>query len=287
MEPYCPRQTGRNNRLASTVPEVFAGKADAVGMAKPAPHRDRWLLFSLLLLCLGISPAIPGDPAEYTNRTDATEVRLNFSATDQNHQGVTTLQASDFAVVDQNVIVRKFLSFSRSTWTSLEVAILVDTSESVGPRFRQEIAQITDLISQRAAIPEESLSIFTFHVLKPRSFALEIAEPPAPSKDLRQNAPVASLRCSTPSFSRLILSRTGAISKPKKLLSSSLMVPTPSAGTPLPTPSKLRCAMMFRSTASNWTSILLRPTPRFFGLSPTRPGGNISRGPEAPCERWI
>jgi hypothetical protein len=69
---------------------------------------------------------------------------------DQNNRGVATLQASDFAVVDKDVIVRNFQSFTRTDWTKLQIAILVDGSESVRPRFRQEIADILELMSQTA-----------------------------------------------------------------------------------------------------------------------------------------
>jgi VWFA-related protein len=136
-------------------------------MATLVPHRRPWPLCSLLLCCAGISPAIAGDPAEFTYRTNATEVRLSFSATDQNNHGVATLQASDFAVVDKDVIVRKFESFTRSDWTKLEIAILIDASESVTPRFRHEIADVLDLISQTAGILDENLSMFSFHGLEP------------------------------------------------------------------------------------------------------------------------
>ncbi len=107
------------------------------------------------------------DPAAYTYRASVTEVRLSFSAVDQNDHGVATLQASDFAVVDKDFIVRNFQSFTRSDWTKLDIAILVDASESVTPRFRQELADVLELVSQTAGVPDENLSIFTFHGLQP------------------------------------------------------------------------------------------------------------------------
>jgi VWFA-related protein len=107
------------------------------------------------------------DPADYTYRTSVTEVRLSFSAVDQNDHGVATLQASDFAVVDKDFIVRKFQSFTRSDWTKLDIAILVDASESVTPRFRQELTDVLELVSQTAGVPDQNLSIFTFHGLRP------------------------------------------------------------------------------------------------------------------------
>jgi VWFA-related protein len=131
-------------------------------MATLVSCRRHWPLLALVLFCSGLSMGVAGDPAEFTYRTGTTEVRLNFSAMDQNNHGVATLQASDFAVVDKDVIVRNFQSFTRSDWTKLQIAILVDASESVSPHFRQEMADILELVSQTAGVPEENLSIFSF-----------------------------------------------------------------------------------------------------------------------------
>jgi VWFA-related protein len=136
-------------------------------MAIPIPARRSWPLLALLLFCAGISPATAGDPADFTYRSSVHEVRLNFSAMDQNNHGVATLQASDFAVVDKDVIVRNYQSFTRSDWTKVEIAILVDASESVTPRFRQETTEILELVSQTAGVPDENISIFSFHGLEP------------------------------------------------------------------------------------------------------------------------
>ena len=106
-------------------------------------------------------------PARLYLPHNATEVRLNFSAMDQNNHGVATLQANDFAVVDKDVIVRNFQSFTRSDWTKLEIAILVDTSESVSPRFRQEMADALELVSQTGGVPEENLAMFSFQDTQP------------------------------------------------------------------------------------------------------------------------
>ena len=124
-------------------------------------------LIAGLLFLAGIAPAVAGDPQEYTYRTNANEVRLYFSATDQNNHGVATLQASDFAVVDKEVIVRNFQSFTRSDWTKLEIAILIDASESATPHFRQEVADVLNLVSQTAGIPDENLSMFSFQGVQP------------------------------------------------------------------------------------------------------------------------
>lgn len=136
-------------------------------MAIPLPCRRAWPLVSVLLVCAGISAGEAGDSPAFTYRTKVTEVRVSFSALDQNNHGVATLQASDFAVVDKDVIVRNFQSFTRTEWTKLEIAILIDASESVTPQFRKEIADTLEMVSQTAGIPDENLSIFSFHGIEP------------------------------------------------------------------------------------------------------------------------
>jgi len=140
-------------------------------MAILASCRHRWPLIAVVLFCAGLSEGVAtdseSDPADYTYRTNTSEVRLNFSAMDQNNHGVATLQATDFAVVDKDVIVRNYQSFTRSDWTKLEIGILVDGSESVAPHFRQEIADILDLVSQTAGVPDENLSMFSFDGSRP------------------------------------------------------------------------------------------------------------------------
>jgi len=142
-------------------------------MAIALPCRRPSPLVLSFVFCAGISPAIGGEPQDFTYRTSVTEVRVSFSALDQNNHGVATLQASDFAVIDKDVIVRNFQSFSRSDWTKLEIAILVDASESVTPRFRQEMADVLELVSQTAGVPDENLSIFSFHGLQPALLCAE------------------------------------------------------------------------------------------------------------------
>ncbi len=133
-------------------------------MAIPVPSRR---LLSFLSLSLFFAPAWAAAPADYTYRTGCAEVRLSFSATDQNNHGVATLQPSDFAVVDKDVIVRSFQSFSRSDWTKLEIAIVLDTSSSVTPHFPQEIADVLNLLSETTGIPDENLAIFSFRGARP------------------------------------------------------------------------------------------------------------------------
>ncbi len=124
----------------------------------------------LLLFVVGISSAIAGDKPDFTYRTNASEVRLTFSALDQNDHGVATLQASDFAVVDKGFIVRDFQSFTRSDVTKLEIVIAIDLSESVSPRLRKELSDTLGLLDQASIMPEESLSLLAFRNSTPTMF---------------------------------------------------------------------------------------------------------------------
>ncbi len=132
-------------------------------MAKPLPARRPWPLLAPLLFWSGVATGQAVDPVDFTFHANVTEVRITFSASDQNNHGVATLQARDFAVVDKDIVVRNFQSFALSDWTKFEIAMVVDSSESVTPRFRQEMAGLGELVSQTAGVPDHNLSIFTFH----------------------------------------------------------------------------------------------------------------------------
>jgi len=136
-------------------------------MAIFLPWRRAWLIPILLLSRTCLAAAAAGDRPDVTYRTNVAEVRISFSAMDQNDHGVATLEAGDFAVVDQDIVVRDFRSFARSGWTKLDVAILIDASQSVAPRFRREMADSLDLISSTAGVPQEHLSLFSFSGLQP------------------------------------------------------------------------------------------------------------------------
>lgn len=121
----------------------------------------------LSMLCSSRSRAAAGDPPEFTYHVQANEVRLTFSVTDQNHRAIATLRPADFAVVDKELVIRDFQSFSRTDTKKLEIGILVDLSGSVAPRFRRETSDVIDLVSQTAAIPEENISLFSFSDSRP------------------------------------------------------------------------------------------------------------------------
>src|SRR4029077_6728833 len=125
-------------------------------MAIPLPARRAWPTLWILLLWAGTSPAVSGDQPDLTYRIGTNEVRLAFSATDQNDHGVAPLKPNDCAVVATGFIVRDYQSFTRTDYSKLEIAILIDSSESVTPQYRKEISDALSLLSESAGIPEEN-----------------------------------------------------------------------------------------------------------------------------------
>jgi Ca-activated chloride channel homolog len=141
--------------------------ADLVGMALRLSTRHIWPCLVAVVLCAGSFAGSDPENPSFRFHTAVNEIRLTFSATDQNDHAVSTLQARDVAVVDQDIVVREFQSFARSDQNQLEIAILADTSESVPPRFRRRARDIVAQISQSDAIADETLSIFSFRGAQP------------------------------------------------------------------------------------------------------------------------
>ena len=125
------------------------------------------LTYCLGIACLAFAQDTEG-PAKATFRSDVSEVRIAFSTTDQNDRVVGTIQQSDFAIVDRELVVRDFRSFARSEYTQVKIALLVDASGSVTPQFRRELANVLQIISGTGGIPEESVSVVSFRDVKPK-----------------------------------------------------------------------------------------------------------------------
>lgn len=110
-------------------------------------------------------PAEPLDGSATNYRSNASEVRLVFFATDPNNHPVENLQQDDFAVIDNEEIIRDFLSFTGAPLLRLDVVVLMDTSQSVLVHFRQEAADVLQLISQWPLRPGDAISVFSFNDL--------------------------------------------------------------------------------------------------------------------------
>lgn len=136
-------------------------------MATLLPCRRAVLLLLLLGCYPQISPGSEGDQPAFTLHSNTNEVRLTFSASDNNDHGVATLQPSDFVVVDRGIVVRDFESFTRPDWTNPQIAIIVDNSQSVAPHFHGVVHNLVEIVTQTAGIPDENLAIFSFRDSQP------------------------------------------------------------------------------------------------------------------------
>ena len=70
-------------------------------------------------------------------------------------------------MVDTGFIVRDFQSFTRSDYSKLVIAILIDSSESMCAHVRKEIADTLQLLAQTSGVPEENISLVSFRDSKP------------------------------------------------------------------------------------------------------------------------
>lgn len=141
-------------------------------MAVCRKSQNRLLRFVLWVILpgsiLGRAPSQTANSSTgLTFRSEVTEVRVTFSTTDQKNRIVSNVQPSDFAIIDQDRVVHDFRSFARSEYTRLNVAVLVDASDSIKPRFQQELSKVVELLGQANGVPEDSLSVVSVRGLKP------------------------------------------------------------------------------------------------------------------------
>ncbi len=131
-------------------------------------HGHAWSALLALSVLTYVFPGTAG--ADDTNdssgpptyRSTVSEVRVTFFATDENNHPLETLTKSDFAVVDNERVVRNFRSFTRSDETSVDVVVLVDLSESVAPRVRVAMADVLQLVAQEQSIPDDNIAVLSF-----------------------------------------------------------------------------------------------------------------------------
>jgi VWFA-related protein len=100
-------------------------------------------------------------------RSNVSEVRVTFFATDENNHPLDIIDKTDFAVVDNERVIRSFRSFTHSDETSLEVVALVDLSESVAPRVRVAINDVLQLVAREQSVPDDNVSVLSFGGAKP------------------------------------------------------------------------------------------------------------------------
>jgi VWFA-related protein len=97
-----------------------------------------------------------------TYRSVVSQVQVIFFATDENNRPVAALTKSDFAVVDNGLVIRNFRSFTAADETMLDVVALVDLSESVSPRLRVAIQEVEQLVAREQSIADDSAAVLYF-----------------------------------------------------------------------------------------------------------------------------
>jgi VWFA-related protein len=126
-----------------------------------------WHTRSVLLILFALTCVSAADDTNHfsdlpTYRSNVSQVRVTFFATDENNHPVATLTKSDFAVVDSELVVRNFQSFTHSDETALDVVALVDLSESVAPRLREATNNVLQLVAREQSIPNDNISVLSF-----------------------------------------------------------------------------------------------------------------------------
>jgi VWFA-related protein len=138
-------------------------------------HSRMALLILLSLTCA--AAAQNGDPdrdLEYSERSGqptyhstVSEVRVTFFATDETNRAVGTMAKSDFAIVDNDTVIRNFRSLTRSEETALDIVVLMDLSESVAPRFRAAMSNLLQVVDREQSIQDDHISVISFAGIKP------------------------------------------------------------------------------------------------------------------------
>ena len=128
----------------------------------------------------------PDDSVNFAYRSTVSEARLVFFAADENNRTVENLHKDDFAVSDDERVIRDFRSFTRSPLTKPDVVVLLDSSDSVLPHFRQETADVLQLISQLPWNPEDIVSVLSFGDTEVRSICCGDCRPDGEAAKLEE-----------------------------------------------------------------------------------------------------
>src|ERR1035438_6984276 len=140
--------------------------------------RRHFRLALLILISLTCAAAAQNGEAdrdlEYSERSGqptyhstVSEVRVTFFAIDENNRPVEAITKSDFAIVDNDIVIRNFRSLTRSEETALDIVVLMDLSESVAPRFRAATNNLVQVIGRERSIPDDHISIVSVAGIKP------------------------------------------------------------------------------------------------------------------------
>jgi len=125
-----------------------------------------WQRVTLFLVSLSLAAALSSIPLyaadDFTIRSNVSEVRLAFAASDRQGHVIRTLRATDVAVADNGTIIRHFRSFRAASESPLDLVILLDASDSVAKQLSQEIAEVKSFIDKSKWNERDRVSIITF-----------------------------------------------------------------------------------------------------------------------------
>ncbi len=130
-------------------------------------HRHNWPALTIPLLPCILAIGSSNDLPSATYRSAVSEVRISFFATDESNLSVGTVNKEDFAVVDDELVVRKFRSFSHSNETALDLVAVVDASESVASRFQAGMQDVLQMVFQGQPGSDDSVSVLSFRGIQP------------------------------------------------------------------------------------------------------------------------
>jgi VWFA-related protein len=134
-------------------------------------HRQGWWLAGLITVfpCIFSTPSTNENP-NIAYRTSTSEVRVTFFVTDENERLIANVTTNDFAVVDDETVVREFRSYSRANNAPLDVEVVVDASESVARSFHRTVESVRSLMQESSLSSGDRFSIVTFAGLQSALF---------------------------------------------------------------------------------------------------------------------
>ncbi len=149
-------------------------------MARLARWHTRLVLLALLVCSYASLAEMPASlpaevPTQDTNqssglpayRSTVSEVRLTFFATGANNHPVENLTQADFAVLDDEHVVRSFRSFTHSEEAPLDIVALVDLSVSAAPRIRVAINDVLQLADREQSNSDDHIAVISFGGMRP------------------------------------------------------------------------------------------------------------------------
>ncbi|MDT8067478.1 MAG: VWA domain-containing protein [Terriglobia bacterium] len=101
----------------------------------------------IFVLARGGSAKVPLKEG-FTVRRDVEEAQIRFFATDRSGKPIVGLRPEDIQVFDDRVRVPELKSFTMSQYRPLEIGVLVDLSESIGPQQQGEALMAADLLGE-------------------------------------------------------------------------------------------------------------------------------------------